>query len=144
MFLSILGVRKHMIYNRRFSFLLVVTLAFVLVFLIAGLPFARLGMTSVNAQYAGPNALDEAGTCGGVPRFQVRLNDGVASFFTSSDLSTVAASVPDAFWQKYLMCGNIDTRADGYVAILFPGNKIFYVNANDVASIVPRNFTDGQ
>lgn len=133
-----------MIHNRRFSFLLVVALAFVLVFLVAGLPFARLGMTSVNAQYAGPNALDEARVCGGIPRFQVRLNDGVAAFFTSSDLSIVAASVPNAFWQKYLLCGSEDTRASGYVAILFPGNVILYVRASDVASIVPRNFTDSQ
>ncbi len=133
-----------MVYNRRFSFLLVVALAFVFVFLVAGLPFARLGLTSVDAQYVGPNALDEVGTCGGPVRFQVRLNDGVASFFASSDLSSTAASVPDGFWQKYLLCGSADTRADGYVPILFPGNKILYVNANDVASIVPRDYTDSQ
>lgn len=133
-----------MVNNRRFSFMLVAALAFVFVFLVAGLPFARLGMTSVNAQYVGPNALDEVGTCGGPVRFQVRLNDGVASFYTSSDLSQIAASVPNAFWQKYLLCGSADTRADGYVAILFPGNKVLYVRGSDVASIVPRNYTDGQ
>ena len=43
-----------------------------------------------------------------------------------------AASVPDGFWQKYLLCGSADTRADGYVAILFPGNKILYVNGRDL------------
>lgn len=133
-----------MIYNRRFSFLLVAALALLVAFLVAGLPFARLGMTSVNAQYVGPNALDEAGVCGGIPRFQVRMNGGVVSFFTSSDLTQVGGSVPNAFWQKYLLCGSADTRADGYVPILFPGNKIFYVRASDVASIVPRNFTDSQ
>jgi hypothetical protein len=133
-----------MVHNRRFSFLLLAGLAFVVVFLVAGLPFSRLGMVSVNAQYVGPNALNEAGVCGSSPLFQVRLNDGVAAFYTSSDLSIVAASVPDAFWQKYLLCGNTDTRADGYVAILFPGNVILYVNANDVASIVPRVYVDSQ
>jgi len=133
-----------MVNNRRFSVLLLVALAFVFVFLMAGLPFNRLSMSSVNAQYVGPNALDEAGTCGGIPRFQVRMNGGVANFYTSTDLTQIAGSVPNAFWQKYLLCGSADTRADGYVAILFPGNKIFYVKAGDVASIVLRNFTDSQ
>jgi hypothetical protein len=140
-----MGVYKYMISNRRLSILLAAALAFVFVFVVAGLPFSRLGMTSVNAEYGpGPNALDEEGVCGGVPRFQVRMNAGPASFYTSSSVSDVAGSFPDAFWQKYLMCGNADTRADGYVAILFPGNKKFYVKSSDVASIVPRSFTDGQ
>ena len=132
-----------MVYNRRISILLVVALAFVVVFLVAGLPFARLGMTSVNAQYVGPNALDE-GICGGNLQFQVRLNAGEIVLFTGPELTNFAVVLPDAFWQKYLMCGNADTRADGSVSILFPGNAKLWVRSGDVASIVPRDFTDTQ
>jgi hypothetical protein len=133
-----------MLNNRRMSMILVAVIAFVFVFLMAGLPFGRFSPTAVNAQYAGPNASNE-GLCGGTPEFQVRLVGGTVYAYTSSEFAIVAAVIPDAYRQKYLLCtGNIDTRPDGYVAVLFPGNAILYIRAEDVGDIVPRNYQDSQ
>lgn len=125
--------------DRRFAFLLIVVVAAVAVILFAGLPFARFSMSAVDAQY-----VEETATCGSKPEYQVRFRGGQVTLYTGSDLTTVAITTPDLQRQKYLLCGNTDTRPDGYVAIFFPGNVIHYVNSVDVADIVPRDWTDAQ
>jgi len=125
--------------NRRFALLLVMAVAVVAVLLFAGLPFGRFSPVAVNAQY-----VEESATCGFTPQFQVRFRAGAITLYTASDLNQVAATTNDLQRQKYFLCSLEDTRADGYIAIFFPGNVIHYANSNDVADIVPRNWNDGQ
>ncbi|MBZ0290116.1 MAG: hypothetical protein K8I30_21005 [Anaerolineae bacterium] len=125
--------------NRRFSFLLFVGVAAVVVILFAGLPLARFSYATVDAQY-----VEEAKTCGSKPEYQVRFRGGQVTLFADKAMNSVAITTPDLQRQKYLLCGNTDTRPDGYVAIFFPGNVIHYVSSEDVADIVPRDWTDGQ
>jgi hypothetical protein len=125
--------------NRRFALLLVVVAAFAAVVLFAGLPFASFAPTSVGAQY-----VEESATCGVNPQYQVRFQGGPITLYTTSSLTEVAIVTSDLQRQKYFLCSETDTRADGYVAIFFPGNVIHYADSNVVADIVPRNFTDSQ
>jgi hypothetical protein len=125
--------------NRRFAVLLILVSAFVAVLLFSGLPFGRFAYSAVDAQY-----VEEAGTCGFTPIYQVRLGAGAIQLYTSSDLSQGAGVTSDLQRQKYLLCSQADTRADGYVAIFFPGNVVLYVDSNVVADIVPRDWNDGQ
>lgn len=126
-----------MVNNRRFTVLLSgLVLAATLVALF-GLPFATFSAAGVNAQY-----VSEAGTCGVSPDYQVRLRGGGVVAYTAADFNQIGALIPDSERQKYLLCGNEDTRPEGYVAILFPINKKFYVRAEDVTDIVCRNLTD--
>ncbi len=124
--------------NRRFAFLLVMAAALAAVLLFAGLPLG-FSPVAVDAQY-----VEESATCGFTPQYQVRFRAGVVTLYTGSDLTTVAIQTNDLQRQKYFLCTQTDTRADGYVAIFFPGNVVHYANSNDVADIVPRNWNDGQ
>lgn len=132
--------------TKRPSTLLVALLAaFVFVFLVGGLPFGLFRGAAVDAQYAGPNAVNEEAVCDGKPDYQVRLRGGDVAIYDSSELSNAIAVVKDPAQKKYLLCnGNKDTRPDGYVAILFSDNKRRWVNAGDVISIVPRWWNDSQ
>jgi hypothetical protein len=125
--------------NRRFAILLIVVAAFVAVLLFSGLPFGRFAFSAVDAQY-----VEESATCGFTPQYQVRFLGGVIPFYADSGLVNFAGEFSDLQRQKYFLCTETDTRADGYVAIFFPGNVIRYVDANYVGDIVPRNWNDGQ
>ncbi|MBZ0295746.1 MAG: hypothetical protein K8L99_24525 [Anaerolineae bacterium] len=128
--------------NRRITVLLSGLVLIATLVALFGLPFATFSASSVDAQYEGPNPIDEVGTCGGSPLYQVRLRGGGVNAYTASDFNQVGAIIPDSDRQKYLLCGNSDTRPEGYVSILFPINQKFYVHAEDVADIVCRNLTD--
>ena len=125
--------------NRRFAFFLMMAVAVVAVLLFAGLPFGRFSLVSVDAQY-----VEESATCGFTPQYQVRFGAGAITLYADSGLTQVAVVTNDLQRQKYLLCSLTDTRADGYIAIFFPGNVIHYANTNDVADIVPRQWNDGQ
>lgn len=129
--------------NRRLTVLLSGVVLAALAVAIFGLPFASFSLMSVDAQYGpGPNADRETAVCGSKPRYQVRLVGGGVSIYTNSDLTIVAATVPDSDRQKYLLCGDADTRPDGYLPVFFPVNNRFYVRATDVADVVCRNLRD--
>jgi hypothetical protein len=129
--------------NRRITILisgLLVAATFVALF---GLPFLSFSAMSVDAQYGpGPNADRESAVCGSKPEYQVRLRGGGVLAYVDSDLTVVAVNIPDSERQKYLLCTNVDTRAEGYVPIFFPLNKRLYVSVADVSDIVCRNLRD--
>ncbi len=130
--------------NRRLTILLSGLLLVATVVALFGLPFATFSASSISAQYAGPNAPNEVATCGFNPFSQVRLVGGGVAVYTGSDLNQVAAFVPDSDRQKYLLCGDTDTRPDGYLPIFFPNNNRFYVAAETVADVVCRNLRDSE
>ena len=130
--------------NRRFTVLLSGLVLVATLVALFGLPFAAFSSLSVDAQYVGPNPVRESGTCGDSPLYQVRLRGGGVNAYTAADFNQIGAIIPDSERQKYLLCGNSDTRPEGYVAILFPINKKFFVKSEDVADIVCRNLRDPQ
>lgn len=126
-----------MLNKKRLSLAIGLALIAVAVFMFSGLPFVRLGWTSVQAQYA-PSANV---ACNASVTQQARTF-GVVGFYRDAALTSlvfVVDNVKNGSRQKFLMCG-IEGKA---VKVYFIGG-IFYIPRAAVESIVPRHFTDKQ